>query len=74
MSDLIKQIESADELELNDCISAVVRRFNVLRKDRELVFLTLSADPETRDADFENTVSFIRSCFKRQDAEKNRNG
>ena len=74
MNDLIKQIEMADELELNDCIFAVLRRFNALRTDRELVFLTLSTDPQIRDAELENNISFLRSCFKRQDEEKNRNG
>ena len=69
MDDLIKQIESADELTLNDCIFAVLRRFNALRTDRELVFLSLPTDPEARDIELKNGIDYLRSCFHRQDSE-----
>ena len=71
MENLIKQIASADELTLNDCIFAVLRRFNSIRTDRELIFMTLPTDPKLRDAELENNISFLRSCCKRQNAEKN---
>ena len=66
-----QKIELTDELELNECILAVLRRYNALRIDRELVFLSLPTDPETREAELEKSIDFLRSCFNEQDSEQN---
>ena len=67
---VIKEIEQADEVQLNDYIHAVVRRYNSLRTDRELSVLSLPADPKARDAEIEEIFNFIRRCYQKQDAEK----
>jgi len=66
VKDIIKQIEQADEIQLNDIISAVNRRYTALHTDREGGFLSLPTDPQARDKVLEETFSFIRSCYNRQ--------
>ncbi len=68
--DIVKQIEQADELQLNAYIHAIIRRHQMLRTDRELSFLSLPTDPETRNAELENIFEFIRTCYKKQDAQQ----
>jgi len=48
--DVIKEIEQADEVQLNDYIHAILRRYNSLRTDREISVLSLPTDPKARDA------------------------
>ena len=61
---IIAQIEQVDELQLDDIIGAVIRRYSVLRPDRELGFLTLSTDPHVREKEIEDIEQFIRICYK----------
>lgn len=68
--DILQQIEQADEILLNDIIMAVMRRYIALRTDRELSFLSLPTDPETRNEELENIFEFIRTCYKKQDAQQ----
>ena len=57
--DIVKQIEQADEIQLNHIISAVIRRYDVLHPDRKSSFLSLSTDPHQRDKELENIIRFI---------------
>ena len=61
MDALLHQIEQADEIQLNDIIRAVMRRYNALRTDREITFLSLPTDPKTRNEELEEIIHFIRS-------------
>ena len=60
MEDIVKQIEQADEIQLNDIISAVIHRYNMLHSDREGFFLSLSTDPHQRSQEMESILRFIR--------------
>ena len=64
---IIKQIEQADEMALEQMIRAVIRRYSALRTDRELSILSLPTDSKSRDAELENIIVFIRSCYRQQD-------
>ena len=66
VEDIIKQIEQADEIQLNNIISAVNRRYAALHTDRVGGFLSLPTDPRTHDKVLEETFSFIRACYNRQ--------
>ena len=61
MKDIVTQIEQADEIQLNDIIRAVMRRYNALRTDREITFLSLPTDPKTRNEELEEIIRYIRS-------------
>ena len=67
MKDFVKEIEQADEQQLNEWISAIMHRYNSLHTDRELMFLSLSTDPKARDAELENIFCFIHSCYDQRD-------
>ena len=62
--DIVKQIEQADEIQLNEIIHAVMRRYNALHADREAGFLALSTNPQTRDAELEDILRFIRFHYR----------
>ena len=62
MENIIKQIEQADEIQLNEIMSAVMRRYNALHTDREAGFLALSTDPQTRKTELNDIIRFIRIC------------
>ena len=65
MEDILKQIEQVDEIQLNDIISAAMRRYNALHTDRDAGFLALSTDPRIRDKELEEIIRFIRThCNK----------
>ena len=64
MEDIVKRIEQADELQLNEYIRAVVRRYGALRPDRECAFLSLPANP--RDDEIDDIIRFICFCYNRQ--------
>ena len=66
MESIIKEIEQANEIQLNEIISAVINRYNVLRADREGVFLSLPTDPYTRKEELEKTILFLRACYDKQ--------
>ena len=68
--EVIKEIEQADEVQLNDYIHAILRRYNSLRTDREISVLSLPTDPKARDAELEEILDFMRRCYQKQDAEK----
>ena len=59
MEDIVKQIEQADEIQLNDIISAVIHRYNMLHPDREGSFLSLSTDPRQRSQEMESILRLI---------------
>ena len=61
MENIIKQIEQADELQLNHIISAVIRRYDVLYPDRDGSFLSLSTDPHLREQELGNIIRLIRN-------------
>ena len=61
--DIVKQIEQVDENLLNDIIKAVMYRYNALHTDREAGFLSLSTDPDTRNAELKDIISSIRFCY-----------
>ena len=69
MKDIVTQIEQADEIQLNDIIRAVMRRYRALRTDRELSFLSLPTDPKTRNEELEKLIRYIRSCYNKQDSQ-----
>ena len=60
VEDIVKQIEQADEIQLNDIISAVIHRYDMLHPDREGSFLSLSTDPHQRSQEMESILRFIR--------------
>ena len=60
VEDIVKQIEQADEIQLNDIVSAVIHRYNMLHPDRECSFLSLSTDPYQRSQEMESILRFIR--------------
>ena len=60
VEDIVKQIEQADEIQLNDIISAVIHRYDMLHPDREGSFLSLSTDPYQRSQEMEGILRFIR--------------
>lgn len=60
MKDIVTQIEQADEIQLNEYILAVARRYNALRTDRELSFLSLPTDPKTRNEALEEIIRFLK--------------
>ncbi len=62
--DIVKQIEQADELQIDEIAWAVVRRYNALRPDRKISILSLPTDPQNRDAELENTIALIRACYR----------
>ena len=66
--DIVKRIEQASEIQLSKYISAVIRRYNVLRTDREAAFLSLSTDPKTRNKELEEIIRFICACYSKQDS------
>ena len=41
MENIIKGIEQADEVLLNEYIGAIMHRYNALRPDREGIFITI---------------------------------
>ena len=61
MENMIKQIEQADEIQLNHIISAVIRRYDVLHPDRDGSFLSLSTDPHLREQELGNIIRLIRN-------------
>ena len=66
-AEIVKQIEQADELQLNEIILAVVRRHNALQQHRTAIFLTIPTNPQNRAEELENTINLIRACYNRQD-------
>ena len=67
--DILTQIKQADENLLNDIIKAVMYRYNALHTDRELFILSLSTDPEARNAELEDIFQSVRRCYAKQDAQ-----
>lgn len=59
MEDIVKQIGQADEMQLNDIISAVIHRYDMLHPGREGSFLSLSTDPYQRSPEMECILRFI---------------
>ena len=70
VEDIVKKIQQADEIQLNEFIGAVARRYNALHKDREGAFLSLTTDPYARDKELEDIIQFIRSCYNQPDSNK----
>ncbi len=69
MKDIVKQIEQADEIQLNEYIRAVTRRYNALRTDREVTFLSLPTDPQPRSEELEEIVRYICACYNKLDSQ-----
>lgn len=67
--EIIKQIEQAGELQLDEIITAVIHRYNALHTDREASFLSLPTDPKTRNEELEEIFRYIRSCYEKQDSQ-----
>jgi len=63
--EIVKQIDQANEIQLNEFIHAVTRRYTALHADREGVFLALSTDPRTRDKELEDIIRFIRTHYNK---------
>ncbi len=59
VENIAKQIEQADEIQLNHIISAVIHRYDMLHPSREGSFLSLSTDPHQRSQEMENILRFI---------------
>ena len=59
VEDIVKQIEQADEIQLNDIISTVIHRYDMLHPDREGSFLSLSTDPHLREQELGNIIRLI---------------
>lgn len=66
--DIVKQIEQIDELYLDEILQAIMHRYNAIHDDRELGFLSLSKEPQTREAELEDIVRLIRFCDKQQNS------
>lgn len=60
MEMILKQIEQADEVLLNQVIIAVINRYDALTSDREGWFLSLSTDPQIRKQEIEGIINLIR--------------
>lgn len=60
MEMILKQIEQADEVLLNQVIIAVINRYDALTSDREGWFLSLSTDPQIRKQEMEGIINLIR--------------
>ena len=59
VKEIVKQIEQADEIQLNDIIRAVMRRYDVLHPGRKSSFLSLSTDSHQCSKELENIIRFI---------------
>ena len=68
-ADIVKQIEQANEPELEEILNAVMRRYSVLRPDRELATYSLSTDPQVRNVELEEMFQFIRACYNPKDSQ-----
>ena len=66
--DIVRQIEQADELQIDEIVWAVVRRYNALRPAQISTFLTVPANPQDRDAELESIIALIRTCYNLQDS------
>ena len=65
IKDIIKQIEQADEMQLQEIIDAVMYRYGTLRTDRELAFLSLPKDLQNRAEELEGVLQLIRTCYEK---------
>ena len=63
MNDIIKQIEQADEVQLNEIINVVNRRYSALHSDRVGGFLSLATDSRQCEKELENIIQFVRKCY-----------
>lgn len=50
LKNILKQIEAADDIEINQIIDAVTRRYLTVFPDEEILFLSVPRDPEKRNA------------------------
>ena len=65
IKDIIKKIEQVDEMQLQEIIDAVMHRYSALRTDRELAFLSLPKDLQTRAEELEGVLQLIRTCYEK---------
>lgn len=66
MENIIKGIEQADEVLLNEYIGAIMHRYNALRPDREGIFITISTDPCVRKEELEKVIRFLQTYYDKR--------
>lgn len=59
LSIVLKAIENFDDPQLNEIIQAVIRRYQTLFPDWDVMFLSLSRNPEERRKQLDLTVDFL---------------
>ena len=57
---IAEQIEQVTEHQIDELILLVSRQFNLLRPEREGVFISLSQDPQKRDEELKEIIRLLR--------------
>lgn len=69
VKDIIKRIQQASDIQLNEFILAVIRRFTELNPGQEGVFVSLSTDPRIREEEIKNMLQLLRSCYNQPESQ-----
>ena len=57
---VLERIEQADDFEINDIIQAVIRRYNLVFPDWEIIFLSLPVQSEKRKLLLDQTIDQLK--------------
>lgn len=60
LDDILEKIEEADDLEINEIIQAVIRRYKSVFPGWEVVFLSLPLQSKEREQMIERTIEQLR--------------
>ena len=61
LDEVLIKIEQANDLEINEIIQSVIRRYNAVFPDWEIVFLSLPLQPQERKLLLEQTIAQLKN-------------
>lgn len=62
VNDILAAIENADDIEINQILDAVTRRYNRVFPEWEVLFLSISRDPEEKNKQLEQMLLQLKKC------------
>lgn len=66
MDEIFEKIEGANETEIECLLEGVIKRYNALYPDWEIMYVSISRKPEERERQVESLISFLQTQSERE--------